>query len=40
MFKIDGISGKDVTKCILLIINMDKEPPVLTLSSDIFLCRQ
>lgn len=35
MFKIDGISGKDVTS-VFLLINMDKEPPVLTLSSDIF----
>lgn len=35
MFKIDGISGKDV-KSVFLLINMDKEPPVLTLSSDIF----
>lgn len=35
MFKIDGISGKDVTS-VFLLISMDKEPPVLTLSSDIF----
>lgn len=35
MFKIDGISGKDVTS-VFLLINMDKEAPVLTLSSDIF----
>ena len=35
MFKIDGISDKDVTS-VFLLINMDKEPPVLTLSSDIF----
>ena len=35
MFKIDGISGKDVTS-VFLLVNMDKEPPVLTLSSDIF----
>lgn len=35
MFKIDGISGKDVTS-VFLLINMDKGPPVLTLSSDIF----
>ena len=35
MFKVDGISGKDVTS-VFLLINMDKEPPVLTLSSDIF----
>ena len=35
MFKLDGISGKDVTSAFLL-ISMDKEPPVLTLSSDIF----
>ena len=35
MFKIDGVSGKDVTS-VFLLINMDKEPPVLTLSSDIF----
>ncbi len=36
MFKIDGISGKDVTS-VFLLSNMDKEPPVLTLSSDIFM---
>ena len=35
MFKIDGISGKDVTS-VFLLVNMDKEPPVLTLFSDIF----
>lgn len=35
MLKVDGISGKDVTS-VFLLINMDKEPPVLTLSSDIF----
>ncbi len=35
MFKIDGIVGKDVTSEYLL-ISTDKEPPVLTLSSDIF----
>ena len=35
MFKLDGISGNDVTS-VFLLINMDKEPPVLTLSSDIF----
>ena len=35
MFKIDGISGKDVTS-VFLLVDMDKEPPVLTLSSDVF----
>ena len=35
MFKVDGISGKDVTS-VFLLVNTDKEPPVLTLSSDIF----
>lgn len=35
MFKLDGISGKDVTS-VFLLVSMDKEPPVLTLSSDIF----
>lgn len=35
MFKIDGIVGNDVTSEYLL-ISTDKEPPVLTLSSDIF----
>lgn len=35
MFKLDGISGKDVTSAFLL-VDMDKEPPALTLSSDVF----
>lgn len=35
MFKIDGISGNDVTE-VFLLVNMDKEPPVLILSSDVF----
>lgn len=35
MLKIDGISGKDVTSEYLL-LSLDKEPPVLTLSSDFF----
>ena len=35
MFKIDGILGKDVTS-VFLLVDMDKEPPVLTLSSDVF----
>ncbi len=35
MFKLDGIFGKDVTS-VFLLINMDKEPPALTLSSDVF----
>ena len=35
MFRLDGISGKDVTS-VFLLVSMDKEPPVLTLSSDTF----
>lgn len=35
MFKVDGILDKDVTS-VFLLVSMDKEPPVLTLSSDIF----
>ena len=35
MFKLDGISGKNVTS-VFLLVSIDKEPPVLTLSSDIF----
>ena len=35
MFKLDGILDKDVTS-VFLLVSMDKEPPVLTLSSDIF----
>ena len=35
MFKIDGILDKDVTS-VFLLVDMDKEPPVLTLSSDVF----
>ena len=35
MFKVDAVSGKDVTS-VFLLVDMDKEPPVLTLSSDVF----
>lgn len=35
MFKVDGILDKDVTS-VFLLVDMDKEPPVLTLSSDVF----
>ena len=35
MFKVDAVSGNDVTS-VFLLVNMDKEPPVLTLSSDVF----
>ena len=35
MFKVDGILDKDVTS-VFLLVSMDKEPPVLTLSSDVF----
>ena len=35
MFKVDAVSSKDVTS-VFLLVDMDKEPPVLTLSSDVF----
>lgn len=35
MFQIDGISGKDVTSEYLL-VSLDKQPPSLSLSSDVF----
>ncbi len=35
MFKVDAVSGNDVTS-VFLLVNMDKEPPVLALSSDVF----
>lgn len=35
MFKVDGISGTDITS-VFLLVDMDKAPPVLTLSSDVF----
>ena len=35
MFRVDAVSGKDVTS-VFLLVNMDKEPPVLTLASDAF----
>lgn len=35
MFKVDAVSGKDITS-VFLLVSMDKEPPVLTLSSDVF----
>ncbi|UKI36769.1 MAG: InlB B-repeat-containing protein [Clostridiales bacterium] len=35
MFKVDAVSGKDVTS-VFLLVDMDKEPPVLTLASDVF----
>ncbi len=35
IFQIDGVLGQDVTSEYVL-INVDKEPPVLTLSSDVF----
>ncbi len=35
MFKVDAVFGNDVTS-VFLLVNMDKEPPVLALSSDVF----
>ena len=35
MFKVDAVSGMGVTS-VFLLVDMDKEPPVLTLSSDVF----
>ena len=35
MFKVDAVSDKGVTS-VFLLVNMDKEPPVLALSSDVF----
>ncbi len=39
MFKIDGISGLDVTS-VFLLVNADRTPPVLTLSAPVFYADQ